>query len=667
MKRNAALYCALTVAFVVGVLLLVTPMRADSTITVTTTGDVIATDGLCSLREAIIAANTDEAFSDCPAGSGADTIEFSSQLPSPATIVLTSTGAGENNALTGDLDVAGRLTINGTGAGQTIIDGNDADRVFEILPTARVTISGVTIQHGNPGITENGGGVGVNLSAVLTLTHSSVISNTAMRGGGIQVLGRLSLSDSTIDANQGGGINSDGGLSTLNNVYVRRNGGPGIRNENIATLTFNGGTVSHNSSGGVYNSASNATLINVAVISNTGSGGVFSAGSGTIAARLTVNGCTILSNAATNGGGILSQGINARANIHNTDVSGNTATSDGGGVFNNGLMTLTGSTIRLNQARSGGGIGHFGGNLYMTNNTISGNTAGDNGGGLYNRNSAILTNVTLANNVAGEPETGPNIFVDTSLLSIRNSIVAYAAAEGNCFNSEGFLTSLGHNLEGGDTCGFNAAGDIINTDPLLGPLQDNGGDTPTRALMPGSPAIDAGDDAACPDTDQRGLPRPQGAACDIGAYEYGFEATTDLAISKTRLGSGSVVAGERITYTLTITNAGPTAPVTATVVDTWTPVNAVVGVDAPNCAVDLAGGVVTCTHTNLGMGSAVVPAPYLVFTTSAAFSGLLTNTASVSPVGGIGDLNPADNVSDPVVVTITPGGGFSLYLPLILR
>lgn len=127
------------------------------------------------------------------------------------------------------------------------------------------------------------------------------------------------------------------------------------------------------------------------------------------------------------------------------------------------------------------------------------------------------------------------------------------------------------------------------------------------------------------------------------------------------------MAGERITYTLTITNAGPTAPVTATVVDTWTPVNAVVGVDAPNCAVDLAGGVVTCTHTNLGMGSAVVPAPYLVFTTSAAFSGLLTNTASVSPVGGIGDLNPADNVSDPVVVTITPGGGFSLYLPLILR
>ena len=87
----------------------------------------------------------------------------------------------------------------------------------------------------------------------------------------------------------------------------------------------------------------------------------------------------------------------------------------------------------------------------------------------------------------------------------------------------GTLTSLGHNLIGDDTgCGFApVTGDLVNSVPLLGLLRDNGGPTFTHALLPGSPAIDAGDDARCPSTDQRGVPRPQGAACDIGAYERG--------------------------------------------------------------------------------------------------------------------------------------------------
>ena len=81
------------------------------------------------------------------------------------------------------------------------------------------------------------------------------------------------------------------------------------------------------------------------------------------------------------------------------------------------------------------------------------------------------------------------------------------------------LTSQGHNLDSGDSCGFTAPADLRNTDPRLDTLKDNGGFTPTLALLPGSPAIDAGDNAACPATDQRGVTRPQGAACDIGAYE----------------------------------------------------------------------------------------------------------------------------------------------------
>jgi hypothetical protein len=144
-------------------------------------------------------------------------------------------------------------------------------------------------------------------------------------------------------------------------------------------------------------------------------------------------------------------------------------------------------------------------------------------------------------------------------------------------------------------------------------------------------------------------------------------AHTDLSISKARQGSGTVVAGERITYTITITNAGPMAPVTAIVVDTWTPVGAVVGAAAPGCAIDLAGGAITCTRTNVGMGSVLLPDPYIVFTTSWAFSGTLTNSASVTTTLGIVDDDPANNVSGPIAVTITRGDVYSNYLPLIRR
>jgi hypothetical protein len=83
------------------------------------------------------------------------------------------------------------------------------------------------------------------------------------------------------------------------------------------------------------------------------------------------------------------------------------------------------------------------------------------------------------------------------------------------------VTSLGYNLEDGTSCGLTATGDLVVADAMLGPLQDNGGPTETHDLLPGSPAIDAGSmDCPPPDTDQRGVARPQGAGCDIGAVEY---------------------------------------------------------------------------------------------------------------------------------------------------
>ena len=119
-----------------------------------------------------------------------------------------------------------------------------------------------------------------------------------------------------------------------------------------------------------------------------------------------------------------------------------------------------------------------------------------------------------------------------SSVVARNTILAHNE-NANCgIGSSGSLTSQGYNLESADSCGLDATGDITGTTPLLGPLQDNGGPsvglgeaTLTHELLPGSPAIDAGDNSGCPTTDQRGVLRPVDgdgdtvATCDIGAYE----------------------------------------------------------------------------------------------------------------------------------------------------
>jgi len=359
-----------------------------------------------------------------------------------------------------------------------------------VLPGAHATLAGMTIRNGDPGAD----------------------------GGGIKVLGSLTLINSSVDSNHGGGISNNGGGLVLSDVRVTNNtGGFGILNQNLAVLNFNGGFVSGNQGGGISNAASSATLNNLHIADNTSGGGVRNGGS--TLTHLTLSNSTVTGNAAASGGGILNAGVGAVFDIYNTSIAANTASGSGGGVFNNGMMTVSGSTLNRNQARSGGGIDHFGGHLTLTNDTLSGNAASDNGGGLYNRGPAILTNVTLSGNTANGPDTGGNIFNDTAQMALRNTIVANSEADGNCFNSDGLLTSSGHNLDSGNTCRFGSPGDLTITDPLLGPLHDNGGPTLTHALLPGSPAIDHADHLQCPPVDQRGVSRPQGSGCDIGAYE----------------------------------------------------------------------------------------------------------------------------------------------------
>jgi hypothetical protein len=228
---------------------------------------------------------------------------------------------------------------------------------------------------------------------------------------------------------------------------------------------------------------------------------------------------------AGKGGGISNGGT---LTINNSTLSGNQAGTSaigmayGGGIANVGTLTINNSTLIGNVAYgvgSGGGISN-GGTLTINNSTLSGNS-GIDGGGISNAGTLTINNSTLAKNTAFRWGGG----IDGT-VTLQNSIVANSPSGGNC---HGTMTSKGYNLSSDGTCSFNGTGDMNNTNPNLGPLQNNGGPTQTMALLPGSPAIDAGNPTGCTDglghllkTDQRGDPRPNTedtGGCDIGAYE----------------------------------------------------------------------------------------------------------------------------------------------------
>jgi hypothetical protein len=197
----------------------------------------------------------------------------------------------------------------------------------------------------------------------------------------------------------------------------------------------------------------------------------------------------------------------------------NTADSDGGGVYvgTDGEVTVTGGVLAGNWAGSRGGGIYNNSAATLVNSTVSGNEAISDGGGIYHGGvTVVLTYTTVASNTAASGGGGVHVQVGTAL--VQNTIVAYNGP-GNCSTG---LTSNGHNLEDGASCGFTSPGDWQNANPELGPLADNGGDTLTHALLRGSPAIDQGICIAGITTDQRGVERPHGptADCDIGAFEF---------------------------------------------------------------------------------------------------------------------------------------------------
>lgn len=338
------------------------------------------------------------------------------------------TGITGTIALDGEqLEVDSSVTLLGPGPGQLIIDAQQASRVFYIAPATTVTISGLTIANGYDSVFSDAAGGGIlNELASLTLTNCVLLDNSAELGAGIF---------------------NDAGLLLF--------GQPGAATLTLIDCTLDG-NISENGAGGAI---LNASLY-------------------TAPASLVVQRCTLSGNSAAHGGGIFNMG-NATAQIVNSTLSGNLATSQAGGGIDNsqgGVVRLDGCTLSGNNAVNGqgGGIAVQQATLQIRNTLLSAGTA------------------------------GANLWVDPAVAST--------------------IQSFGYNLSSDDGSGWLAAtGDRVNTDPLLGPLQDNGGPTATHALLPGSPAIDTGaatDIAGSPiATDQRGLARPQGIAVDVGAFE----------------------------------------------------------------------------------------------------------------------------------------------------
>lgn len=354
-----------------------------------------------------------------------------------------------------------RLTIIGEPPGR-VVDGSGTGSVITIGSDVEVTITGLTIQNGNA---FRGGGILNN--GTLTINNCVVRKNTAIFGGGIQNNGTLTINNSTVSDNT---ADVDGG---------------GIFNDSNKLLLLNSSTVANNSS-------------------------------------------------AFDGGGLLTFGM---AFVHQSTIVSNGAGGDGGGIFITIGGSLTGDTSGVENNSALG----KGGNIFnkssqtatLTNVTISGGTAA-RGGGIDNTGTVNLNSVTITKNTATTGDGG-GIFNDAgATLNVRNTILAgNTDTGGQAPDCAGTLTSQGHNLVGMNTgCTILAAtGDLVGTggspiDPKLGPLGSNGGSTQTHALLAGSPAIDAGDPSppgsggtACEATDQRGVTRPQGPRCDIGAFE----------------------------------------------------------------------------------------------------------------------------------------------------
>ncbi|AOY86843.1 hypothetical protein BKP64_00865 [Marinobacter salinus] len=536
MKTHSASLPPFLFSLAVGAAITASGANAATLSVDTTADDLTSGDGLCSLREAVIAINTTGSTAgDCaadgvygtsdtinlPAGTYRLTIAGLDETPAdPAT--NPPTVANTPDAAIGDLDLIQSVTITGDGSDTTRIewdptaaDATAADRIFHIYTddanTANVdvAIAGVTLASGQTFEVDLG------VANPTPDTGPDPTNYFLRRAGGALALG-AGAAVVEIDPNLEGSENANSGGT--------------------------GGSTGGEEGGTDYS----LSLSDVVIDGNSAQG---DGGGAYIAAATTATNIVLSNNtSATNGGGLYNE---ATTSITDSTVSGNVA-EGGGGLFATGAtpVTMNGVTFSGNEAIGGGAISSRSGvTINMLNSTISGNLGTDVGGGLYSNGSANLNFVTIARNIANSDSPTAGAGINTVPAGGVTITLKNVLLEGNLTGSDPdnripancgktgsntSVISLGHNLSSDNSCvttvvWLDDTTDINNVDPKIDILADNGGFTQTHALLEGSPALAAGVATAGVTTDQRGITRDD--TPDIGA----FEVPTPPTIS----GSGS--------------------------------------------------------------------------------------------------------------------------------
>jgi transcriptional regulator with XRE-family HTH domain len=482
---------------------------------------------------------------------GVGTLRWAIDVASPgSTITFAPTLKGTIELVTNNLDISKNLSIRGPGTGTLAISNGNTGYSILVPPAVSVSISGLafknsmTLQNNlinntyeitiiNCQITKSvRQNRSINNSDIFKNINSNIYNNVGYEGGGINNNDLLEITNSTISNNiasgRGGGIFNTGQLEITNSIISNNS-------------TYGQG-------GGIFNSDI-LRIANSSVSTNTAQaegGGIFNTNSVDFTQNsLEITNSTISSNRSDgNGGGIFNSSDTRSISVilSNSFVSGNIAVGKGGGIDNNGFFDIANSTISANKAlNEGGGIESPGG-LILTNSTVSDNSALSYGGGIaVSFLSYTIDFCTIYGNTATQDGGGIAIYQNRSKVpfqddhgkGIGESILAGNHARTSP-NISGMIRSHGYNLIQYFTSSTNfvplklQSTDVeVSTSSFLGIdslLRNNGGQTLTHALIRGSPAIDSIPPGTCQligiTTDQRGVKRPQGNGCDIGAYEY---------------------------------------------------------------------------------------------------------------------------------------------------
>ena len=496
----------------------------------------------CSLADAIIAANRNRAEGDCPAGRGADTIILSQDITLRAELPA----------------ITSKITIEGNGY---TISGNHRYRIF-YNDGGALTINDLTITKGyveaelirnedgtlQVTTTNSIGGAIYNANGTVSLVNSSFSDNsTEHDGGAIYNDGELSISDSAFKGNSteydGGAIYNDNGTVSIsdssfsNNSANSQPGGQGgaIYNDN-GTVSISNSAFSNNSADSLGGAIDNKGELSISDSAFKGNSAGWGGGVIDNKGELSISDSNFSDNSADiEGGAIRNVGHRAELSISDSSFSNNSAW-DGGAIDNSEELSITNSIFSNNSAESdGGAISNGWGELSIVNSAFSHNSAERSGGAIYNGEygKPSIGSSTFSGNSAdkggaiysaGELSVSSSTFSGNSAdkggaiynregLSIINSIIA--GGENACYSESRIRHNINNFIQDG------SCSPAFSGDPKLGKLiVPEDGSPAYFPLLAGSRAIDAAYDDLCPETDQIGTERPQGAGCDIGAIEY---------------------------------------------------------------------------------------------------------------------------------------------------